>query len=165
MLDKSLNDLLDAVTICINCGLPGGAVDLAGCTRDTETAHHFRPVKDRPFAYWTYEEIFARMNRANIKAASAAATAAHFVRCPSEPKGSYAHRLYVQKAQKRLTLARYLALELWIRAGGPDLVGYDSPDLGDLLHEAGQWAETVASQAELSRYDGIDERDGGRLDR
>jgi hypothetical protein len=115
---------LDATTICINCGLPAGQQDLAGCTRDTETAHDFQSLSTRPFRDWEYEAIVARMERASMKGASAASMARHLADCEAAGLDTYAHRLYVQKAQKRLGLAQALGMELWLRARG-DLVPYD----------------------------------------
>lgn len=111
---------LDPEILCVQCGLSAGEQDLAGCTRDTETSHDFRSVDSRPFATWTYEAIFARMQRAAIKAASAAATAAHMAHCREAGTGSYVHRLYLQKMQKRAALARALSVELWLRSHGAD---------------------------------------------
>lgn len=104
-------------TFCRNCGLPESSLPgLSGCTQDTVLAHEFVDPADRPFRDWTPDDIWARFDRAEQKAQSAAMTAEHAAVCPTLGKDSYVYELYTEKTLKRRNLANQLMRELVERA-------------------------------------------------
>lgn len=118
-MTKNPRPLLEAgILICVNCGYDPGTEDLSGCGSDTQWAHEYVNVGERPFVDVEIETIIYRLERCARKGGSAAATAEHFADCPAEDagRGSFVHRLYVQKTAKRLNLAAALAAELQHRA-------------------------------------------------